>query len=191
VAVLLKLIDFTFGGIFYFAMLITANLFITMSLGSLVQYRIRFGILSENMVAEFNKKLLDRKNNTAPQHTAQQISPSNITIDDNGKQLEINLDNLLYIVSDNIYQEFITLEGEKTTKALVRNTMGNIEKSLSDYKTFLRCHRSYIINTNRITAIVRQSRQYYFVLDKTNDKIPISRNTENEILEKFTNYLSN
>jgi DNA-binding LytR/AlgR family response regulator len=172
-------------------MLITANLFITLSLGSLVQYRIRFGIMSENMVAGFNKKLLDRKNNTAPQYAAQQISSSNITIDDNGKQLEINLDNLLYIVSDNIYQEFITLEGEKTTKALVRNTMGNIEKSLSDYKIFLRCHRSYIINTNRITAIIRHSRQYYFVLDRTNEKIPISRNTENEILEKFTNYLSN
>ena len=163
----------------------------TWALGTLVQYRIRFGILSENMVAGFNKKLLDRKNNASSQFAPQQINSSNISIDDNGKQMEINLNNLLYIVSDNVYQEFISLEGEKTAAVLVRNTMGNIEKSLSDYKIFLRCHRSYIINTNRITSIIRKSRQYYFVLDKTNEKIPISRNTENEILEKFTNYLSN
>ncbi len=190
-AFLFKLIQTSQEQYIYFALLITANFFITLSLGTLMQYRARFGILSENMVEEFNKKLLGRQNNPVLQHTSTHVSPVNISIEDNGKAIEINLTNLLYIVSDNVYQEFILFEGDKTSTTLVRNTLGNIEKSLSDYTTFLRCHRSYIINTNRITSIIRKSRQYYFVLDKTNEEIPISRNAENEILEKFTNYLSN
>lgn len=190
-ALLFKLIQDTPEQYIYFALLITANFFITLSLGILFQYRTRFGILSENLIEEFNIKLLDRQNNPVLQYTSTQVSPVNISIDDNGKEVVINLANLLYIVSDNVYQEFISFEGDKTSTTLVRNTLGNIEKSLSDYNTFLRCHRSYIINTNRITSIIRKSRQYYFVLDKTNEEIPISRNAENEILEKFTHYLNN
>lgn len=187
-ALVFKLIQGTTEQYIYFALLITANFFITLSLGSLIQYRLRFEILADVMMDYFNERLADRK--PLQESTEKKTEYALLTLEDNGKKVEINLTNLLYIVSDNVYQEFISFESKKTVTVLIRNTMSNIEKSLSGYTNFLRCHRSYIINTNRITSIVRQSRQYYFVLDCTNEKIPISRNTESEILKNFTTYLS-
>jgi DNA-binding LytR/AlgR family response regulator len=167
----------------------TACFFIAMSLGTLVQYRLRFEAITEELTVGFNAKLAEKR--PSIDRSGENKESINIHIEDNGKMVEINLMNLLYIVSDNVYQEFILLEGDKTSTTLIRNTLGNIEKSLNEHQSFLRCHRSYIVNTNKITSIIRKARQYYFVLDKTNEKIPISRNTESAILEKFTNYLSN
>jgi tetratricopeptide (TPR) repeat protein len=185
VAIAINLIDVVFAEYFYFALLIAASLSITMGLIALIQYKKRFNILSEKLVDIYNKKLQERKN----AHTVQNNSDAKedcISIDNNGKPVEINLNNLLYIVSDNVYQEFISFEDEKTTKTLVRNTMGNIEKCLNDSNHFLRCHRSYIVNTSKIASIVRVSRQYYFVFEKSDDRIPISRITEDDILKEFS-----
>jgi DNA-binding LytR/AlgR family response regulator len=116
---------------------------------------------------------------------------TNILIENAGEKIEVDINSLLYIVSDNVYQELICMEDQKITKKLVRTTMGNIEKSLNDYNYFLRCHRSYIVNTNRVTSIIGNSRQYYFVLEKSTEKIPISRSTANDVLEEFAYLLSN
>jgi tetratricopeptide (TPR) repeat protein len=190
-AILVKPMNISAEHYFSFVLLIIANLFIVHIPASLIQYRNRLEILSENLITMFNSKLEVWKQSIASQKIAEIPKEEIISIDNNGKNVEIKPKNLLYIVSDNVYQEIISIDGEKTTKALVRNTMGNIEKSLAEYKTFLRCHRSYIVNTGKITSIVRKSRQYYFVLDKTNEKIPISRNAENTILENFSGLLNN
>lgn len=190
-AMLVKTMNIPAEHYFSFISLIIADLFIVHIPASLFQYRNRLEILSEHLITAFNSKLEDWKQSIASQKIAETPKEEIISIDNNGKNVEIKPKNLLYIVSDNVYQEIISIDGEKTTKALVRNTMGNIEKSLAEYKTFLRCHRSYIVNTGKITSIVRKSRQYYFVLDKTNEKIPISRNAENTILENFSGLLNN
>jgi tetratricopeptide (TPR) repeat protein len=184
-AFLFKLIESTPEQYIYFALLITANFFIILSLRTLFQYRKRFGMLSENLVEEFNKILSERKNNPILQPLSNQITPATIAIDDNGKKINLNLQNLLYIVSDNVYQEFISIENDKITKILVRNTLNSIERSLQEFNFFMRCHRSYIVNTTKIKSIIRQSRQYYFVLENLDEKIPISRSVEENILEKF------
>jgi len=185
-AIVINLIGVVFEQYFYFALLIAASLSITMGLATLLQYQKRFNILSEKLVDIYNIKLQERKNAQPDQNNAN-TKEDCISIDNNGKPVEINLNNLLYIISDNVYQEFISFENEKTTRTLVRNTMGNIEKCLTDYNHFLRCHRSYIVNTSKIASIVRVSRQYYFALEKSDYRIPISRITEEDILKKFSN----
>ncbi len=189
-AFLFKLIQPSPEQYIYFALLITANFFTILILRTLFQYRKRFGMLSENLVEEFNKKLSERINSPILQPISNLVTPATIAIDDNGKKININLQNLLYIVSDNVYQEFITIENDKITKTLVRQTLNTVESNLQEFNFFMRCHRSYIVNTTKIKSIIRQSRQYYFVLENLNEKIPISRSAEENILKKFGTYLN-
>ena len=113
----------------------------------------------------------------------------NINGDINGDKMDIDVDSLLYVKSFNVYQELICVQNEKQVKLLIRNTMANIEKQLSGDDQFLRCHRSYLVNTQKIKSVEGNTRQYYFVLEGPDEKIPISRTSADQMLEKFVGLL--
>jgi tetratricopeptide (TPR) repeat protein len=78
---------------------------------------------------------------------------------------KIILDELLYIHSDDHYLEFIT----KGKKEITRGSLKQFEDQLPS--NFLRCHKSYIINTNYI-----KSNNVKEIIMQNNDVIPTSRN---------------
>lgn len=138
-------------------------------------------LISDRLIEKFNKKQATLAK-TSTVNTQQSIS---LTVDNMGKDLDIDISTILYITSDNIYQEFICLNGDKTNKILVRNTLNNIEEKLGEYSNFTRCHRSYIINKSVVQSIEGNSRQYYFVLKNVSERIPISRSLAKDILADF------
>lgn len=72
---------------------------------------------------------------------------SKIKISVNNETHFINLDNILYLQSDNVYVNIFT-----TTKTYTaRKKLIEIEEELSF--DFQRCHRSYIVNLNKITSM--------------------------------------
>ena len=70
-----------------------------------------------------------------------------ITIKDGYRKVKINLDNILFIKSENNYID-IQLEDKKFT---IRQTLEHFLKEI-DCENFLRIHRSYIVNTTKISA---------------------------------------
>lgn len=70
-----------------------------------------------------------------------------ITIKDGYKKVKINLDDILFIKSENNYID-IQLEDKKFT---IRQTLEHFLKEI-DCENFLRIHRSYIVNTTKISA---------------------------------------
>jgi DNA-binding LytR/AlgR family response regulator len=53
------------------------------------------------------------------------------------------------------------------------------------YNYFYRCHRSYLVNLNYIRHISGNATGYKLHLEGVNDLIPVSRNLNNEIIEKI------
>jgi len=50
----------------------------------------------------------------------------------------------------------------------------------------VRCHRSYLVNMNRVSVIRRDKEHIYMELDAEGvDKIPVSMNYQKEVSSKF------
>jgi len=71
----------------------------------------------------------------------------------NGNKLTLLIAEILFIKSANNYVEIFYLEEDQIKKKLVRNTLTNIELQIESYPTFVRCHRTCIVNTNYIEKI--------------------------------------
>ena len=94
------------------------------------------------------------------------------------KTIFIDVKDIEYIES-NDGKVFVNVGREKFT---LSETLTTLETQLSQQR-FYRCHRSYIVNLNKVSEIITWSKNSYSIvidnLDQT--KIPLSRNKFNEI----------
>ncbi|GGG93339.1 hypothetical protein GCM10011416_08060 [Polaribacter pacificus] len=101
--------------------------------------------------------------------------------------LEIVLSNLVYITSQKNYVSFFIYD--KRTKELkekvLRVSLKKVENSLSSYEKFIKCHRSYIVNTNYMDALKGNARNYYLETEVVDFDIPVSRNFPVDHLKKL------
>ncbi|GAA4278573.1 hypothetical protein GCM10022259_32980 [Aquimarina mytili] len=79
------------------------------------------------------------------------------------------------IKSWNNYIEVFYTKNNEVVSSLLRNTMNNINAILVEYPFIIRCHRSYLINTNKIQSVAGNSRGYQLSVEGVGDKIPVSR----------------
>lgn len=83
----------------------------------------------------------------------------------------VNLDDIVYIKSDNVYIEFRTKEGQKY---IVRSTLSEYETKLNC--NFLRIHRSYIINLEFLERVEHSN-----IIIK-NTRIPIGTKYRHDLM---------
>jgi tetratricopeptide (TPR) repeat protein len=163
---------------------LTSGQFILNTLELLVKYRNSFNLVKDRMMTDFNVLLKEKKIQKEKKETngiPYEKSNKTILIEDT----EINLANVMYIFSENIYQEFVQQINHSESKTLMRSTMKAIENKLEKHPEFVRCHRSYIINTNYIDTITGNSKQQFLTLSHSNKKIPISRSLDMQIIKQL------
>ena len=92
----------------------------------------------------------------------------------NGSIDLIEIDGIFYLEALG-EKTMIRAQRKKSYKSVQR--LGELAKKLPA-PTFVRCHREYIVNLNRVRSLTpRQSRDYDFRLDPpVNRRIPIARN---------------
>jgi len=97
-----------------------------------------------------------------------------LNVKENGKHVKVYYYNILFFKSDNNYIEIHT----KTKNYVLRCSLEKMAKDLQD-EDFVRVHRSYLVNTNYITAINPHFLNLNF------HKIPISRVYYNQAKKLF------
>lgn len=94
---------------------------------------------------------------------------------DHGKEhIAILPKQLLYIEAQGNYVFIFYLEGELIKKNLLRTTMKKLERQLSQYFV-LRCHRSFLVNVNRVTKVSGNAHQLQLHLSGLANHLPVSR----------------
>lgn len=106
--------------------------------------------------------------------TANYIIRDAIFIKQGGMLQKVRIEDILYLESDNVYVNVYTVDD----KLLVRNTLQEYI-ALIGLPSFVRVHRSYVVNINHIQSIGAE----YLIINKT--KIPISRSLRDNLF----NYL--
>lgn len=100
--------------------------------------------------------------------------------------IKISRNDLLYITSNSNYiNVFIKKKGGGITEKILRKQLTITENDLSHFKEFVRCHKSYIVNTNYVTDLTGNARGYYLHLDNIDVEIPVSRKFKKDDLIKF------
>ena len=105
----------------------------------------------------------------------QASSKANLTIlgTNKSERIELDSDQLLFIESNNNYVILNILTDGEVHRKMIRSTLNNILGQLDD--NFLKCHRSYIVNLNRITSLSGNITNSKLQLSASNTKIPVSR----------------
>ena len=114
-------------------------------------------------------------NNTKPSHAIQEdseLSNDSLIVKSGTKHHKIKVNQILYIES---LKDYIKIHLEGTKHIVSKYKISNIEEDLGKY-SFLRVHRSFIINTDQVTAFTAQN------IEISNTEIPIGGNYKDHVL---------
>jgi DNA-binding LytR/AlgR family response regulator len=116
--------------------------------------------------------------------TSPTINPSKVTINGEGKneELKVIANQIIYIESSANYCDICYLEGEEVKKSIFRISLTTIQSVLIEYPSFIKTHRSYIVNINHIMDVKGNAQGYRLTLNHINDTtIPVSRSNVNKL----------
>jgi hypothetical protein len=103
-------------------------------------------------------------------------------------KLVLKTENLLFIQSADNYVEVNFIENGTVTKTLLRNSIKNLETTFIN-TPIIRCHRSFIVNTNNIELAKKTSSGFKLKLNQVSElTIPVSKSYISEF-NKLTNKL--
>ena len=104
-------------------------------------------------------------------------APRMINLYDNGGtlRLTLNIDSLYYLESEDNYIRIFYKHNDKILSYMLRSRTRSIEESLKG-TCMVRCHRSFIVNINKISVMEEEKRMHYIRLDdETIKRRPVSK----------------
>lgn len=95
---------------------------------------------------------------------------------------KIRINNIYFIKSEGNYSTFYFDNEGSNSKVLIRTTLKEVEEQIK-LKNIVRCHKSYIVNLEKVSKVEGNARGYLFFIDKISQTIPGSRNLPKSVLE--------
>ena len=103
----------------------------------------------------------------------------------NKEHIKLETKELLYITCHGNYASFFIEKKGVIKEKILRTTLANIEKKFENNTKIIRCHKSFIVNTNYIIDITGNARGYILTLKNIEHKIPVSRSFSKQSLDSF------
>lgn len=119
-------------------------------------------------------------NQYLPQNTKNH--PSKIYINNIGKIIIVNLDELMYLLSVGTYTKFYMVNGDIHTSS---KNIKTYEESIQFNPDFIRIHRSYLVNKNFVKQIIKVNKEQWIIEMKNEEKLELSRRRMSEILTQL------
>jgi len=96
--------------------------------------------------------------------------------------ITIELSHFLFATSSNNYTTLYFLENEVLTRKLIRLSLKNLAQQLVHIPQIIRCHRSYLVNKQKISAVQGNARSLVLKMDPYEEAIPVSRSLSKSFL---------
>jgi len=98
-----------------------------------------------------------------------------LTSDNLAEKVQIPITDLAFIKSADNYVEVIFRNQDKFSKSLLRNTLKNTEYQLQSHASFIRCHRTHIVNMHFVEKLTRKFSNHLIIIRDFDEPIPVSR----------------
>lgn len=141
------------------------------------------GIMPVIIVVLFNQTRLLKKYKAESEKINQSkhitnLSTQEIVLKGEGKNEELIFTdtNILFIKSESNYCEIHVNENNDYKKQLLRGSLSSLEESLKELDSFMRVHRSYIVNYNNIDKVSGTAQGYKLHFQNVEQAVPVSRN---------------
>lgn len=100
-------------------------------------------------------------------------------------RLSLKHSDLLYMQGSDNYATIYYQAQEKLTRFMLRNTLRTLEEELKD-QAVIRCHRSWLVNIEKVKLIRREKDGLLLELDSTPPStVPVSRTYMHDVLAAF------
>jgi len=100
-------------------------------------------------------------------------------------RLSLKHDNLLYMQASDNYVTVFYQAQDKLTRFMLRNTLRALEEEFKE-EAIIRCHRSWLVNIEKVKLIRREKDGLLLELDSTPpSSVPVSRTYMHDVLAAF------
>lgn len=151
-----------------------------------------FAILDAQRVLKIAKSVIDSNETNKTQKTAAESTvtdnPDVINFHDYTGALKftVKLENIYYIKAEGNYVNVFYNNKGGISSFVLRNKIQAIEDSLAG-TPLMRCHRTYIVNSNNIKLIRTEDEGYFIDFNQTGlESVPVSRTYSEKIVKRFT-----
>jgi len=102
-------------------------------------------------------------------------------------KITVSSEHLLYLEAADNYVSINYLNKGRSANFMIRNSLKNIESSLkTHYPSIIRCHRSYMINFDKVKIMRREKSGVYLELEGENMiDIPVSKTYINQLTDRL------
>ncbi len=102
------------------------------------------------------------------------------------EEVEIRLQDLLFIKSADNYVEIYRTENDKIKTIFLRSSLKRIEQDLKDHPFLFKCHRAFLVNIKNISRVAGNSQGYQLIFKGIEYAIPVSRYTSKNLFKLIT-----
>jgi len=105
------------------------------------------------------------------------------------EELSFLPDELIYAESEGNYVVFHLVKEEKNSEVIIRNSIRDIEQQLAGVPYFMRTHRAFIVNLDKVISKNGNSLGYQLKLKGSNQVVPVSRQNTQLFDQHIRKYL--
>jgi len=103
-------------------------------------------------------------------------------------KLSAQSDQLLYLEAADNYVKIHFLNKGKISNFMLRNSLKTLDEGFLN-TSMIRCHRSFIVNFDKVKILRKEKEGIYLVLDQENiPDIPVSKTYAERVMNKFSHY---
>lgn len=104
-------------------------------------------------------------------------------------KISIDLEHLLFIESADNYATIHYLNKSKLSHYLIRNSLKWMDENLTKDSPLVRCHRSFIVNLDKVKVLRKTKEGIFLELDTINTPdIPVTKTYYQRVVDKFSKY---
>jgi len=96
--------------------------------------------------------------------------------------LNIGLNEFIMAQANSNYTSIWYLNEKKVQSKLLRLKLKSVAEQLHEHKTVIRCHKSYLVNKNKIVSSNGNARSLNFIIDGIEQCIPVSRSFDKNLI---------
>lgn len=122
-----------------------------------------------------------------PAPSPQAVSHRDVVLsgDNQNETLRLDAAQIAWLSAADNYVQVFFFENDVLKSRMLRATLKKMEEALSDCPQFFRCHRTYVVNLDRVTGVSGNAQGYRLHIAGAENTIPVSRNLNEAIRQKL------
>jgi DNA-binding LytR/AlgR family response regulator len=120
-------------------------------------------------------------------HPSQAAHPQTVTLvgDNQNDTLRLDAGQIAWLSAADNYVQVFYFENEVLKSRMLRSTLKKMEEALSDAPQFFRCHRTYVVNLEKVTGVSGNAQGYRQHIAGAETTVPVSRNFNDIIRQRL------